>query len=108
LNNPLIGLGQTNQNIPVAFTGNNNIISQIPVDSNNCLVKPNNPFVAANPNIALNTNFNPILGETNYGFGNLEIINGNHYITYRSNNFNTNGVSRYHIEGGSNSIVFNP
>ena len=55
-----------------------------------------------------NTNFSPSLGENNYGFGILEIINGNHYITYKSNIFNTNGVSRYHVEGTSNSMVFNP
>lgn len=40
-------------------------------------------------------------------WGFAEIINGDHYITYRSGTFNSTGISRYHVEGNTNNIVFN-
>lgn len=41
---------------------------------------------------------------TSWGFA--EIINNNHYIYYRASSFNFNGISRYHVEGQSNSVIF--
>lgn len=41
-------------------------------------------------------------------WGFVEETGGNHYITYRSNTVNTNGITRYHVESNSNTFVFSP
>lgn len=52
--------------------------------------------------------FSPAYGENSQAWGALEIVNGNHYIIYRSNVLNTFGLVRYHVEGNTNAVLFNP
>jgi hypothetical protein len=40
------------------------------------------------------------------GYATLE--NGNHYITYRASSLYNSGIARFHVEGNTNTVVFNP
>jgi len=57
----------------------------------------------------LTSTFNQLLhlGTENWSaWGFAEMINNNHYIYYRSSSININGITRYHVEGNSNTNIF--
>lgn len=58
--------------------------------------------------VATSSQFSRYSSENWASWGFAELIDGNHYITYRSNAFNPNGISRYHVEGNTNIALFIP